>query len=112
MGVDRGMSQGSLNIYILCSWCSSDAILSEAYASAVTLFKQKLTKSERKIIWVESKTGIEDIQAALQEAKRKYDDRKGQQASVRTWLSMFSSRLMYYGGILDMVRNNSGSLSW
>ena len=87
-------------------------MLSESYTSAVTLFKEKLTKSECEIIWAEKHTGIGDLQAALQEAKKKYDNRKAHQSSVRTWLSMFSSRLMYYGGILDVVSTDSKSLQW
>ncbi|CAG8984026.1 hypothetical protein HYALB_00002966 [Hymenoscyphus albidus] len=81
---------------------SSEAILSEAYDNAVTLYKEKLTKSKRKRIWADGKAGIVDIQLALKEAKEKYDSRKAVQSTVRNWLSMFSSRLLYYGGVLEV----------
>jgi hypothetical protein len=64
-----------------------------------------LTNSERKKLWADSKAGIVDVQQALEEAKEKYNGRKVGQSAVRTWLSMFSSRLVYYGGILEVVRN-------
>lgn len=79
--------------------------MSAAYASAVSLFKEKLTNSERKKLWGDGKAGIVDVQLALEEAKEKYDDRKVRQPAVRTWLSMFSSKLVYYGGILEVIRN-------
>ncbi|CAG8962269.1 hypothetical protein HYFRA_00005324 [Hymenoscyphus fraxineus] len=82
---------------------SSEAILIEAYDNAVTLYKEKLTKSERKRIWADGKAGIVDIQQALKEAKEKYDNRKSGQSAVQDWLSMFSSRLLYYGGVLEVL---------
>lgn len=68
----------------------------------MTIFQQRLTKSEYKNIG--DQAGICDVQAALHNAKKKYEDRKTQQSKVRKLLAMFSSRLMYYSGVLDTVR--------
>lgn len=77
--------------------------MKEAYDNAVTLFKEKLTESERKRIWADGHDGIVAVQLALRNAKEKYDKRKAGQSTVRSWLSVFSSRLLYYGGVLEVV---------
>jgi hypothetical protein len=73
----------------------------------VKLFQQKLTKDEYKKLWAGNNTGIGDVLVALQYAKKTYDERKAQQSGVRTLLSIFSSRLVYYGAILDTVRKTN-----
>lgn len=70
----------------------------------MTILQQRSTKSEYKNIALGDQAGICDVQAALHDAKKKYEDRKAQQSEVRKLLAMFSSRLMYYGGVLDTVR--------
>jgi hypothetical protein len=72
----------------------------------VKLFQQKLTKDEYKKLWASNNTGIGEVLVALQHAKKTYDERKAKQSGVRTLLSIFSSRLVYYGAILDTVSKN------
>ncbi|KAG9230239.1 hypothetical protein BJ875DRAFT_472762 [Amylocarpus encephaloides] len=93
----------------------SEAILDRAYRDSIKLFQQKLTKAEYKRIWAGSTTGISEVQEALQNAKTSYDERKAKQSGIRTLLSLFSSRLLYYGVVLDTVAQHHPeyvSLAW
>lgn len=74
----------------------------EAYTEAVQYFKSVLTQDECKKVWIDSVTGIEDIQQAVLQAKNAYESSPKSQA--RVWLSKLSSRVNYYGPIIGQFR--------
>jgi hypothetical protein len=66
------------------------------------MFISKLTKDGSKIEWIKSKHGIAQVLELADGAKRRYEAKADSKAFE--WLSKFSSRLQYYGTIMDTVR--------
>jgi hypothetical protein len=75
----------------------------EAYTSAVKLFKQNLTSDDCKRIWLDSKTDMQAVQEAVNDAKEKYEERAS--AKARKWLTRLSERIMHYGKVMDTLAN-------
>jgi hypothetical protein len=78
------------------------------------LFNSKLTEDDSKRKWLSEKHSIGSIQDAVLEAKMIYEN-KLQQSKVRTWLSKLSSRILYYGQIIDVLSQQHPeyvSLAW
>ncbi|KAL3419659.1 hypothetical protein PVAG01_08157 [Phlyctema vagabunda] len=73
----------------------------DAYTEAVSYFKSALTNDECKVVWIDNLTSIGDVQEAALQAERLYQSSKNGKA--RLWLSKFSSRVMYYGAIMDTL---------
>ncbi|KAL1384178.1 hypothetical protein HDK64DRAFT_317591 [Phyllosticta capitalensis] len=73
----------------------------KAFDDAVVLFKSKFTNDECKRIWLEDKNTIDDILKAVEQAKRQYEG-KGQ-SKARKWLKKLSSKIQFYGGVLDAL---------
>ena len=74
----------------------------EAYEDAKKIFANNLTKDKQKLSFLSEKTSMQDVNRVVNEAKEAYD-RERQGAKAYRWLSAFSSRLMYYGGVLDTL---------
>lgn len=66
------------------------------------MFKKELTRDECKRIWLGDKNTIADVQSAIQQARDNYgkDSRK---SKARDWLTRCSSRITYYGNIMDVM---------
>ena len=77
----------------------------EAYTSAVKLFKQNLTSDDCKRIWIDSKTDMQAVQEAVNDAKQKYEGRASGGAKARKWLTRWSERVMHYGKVMDTLAN-------
>jgi len=82
---------------------STEDILIQAYCNAKECFRKQLSTSEYDKIFAVKNAGIQDVQEALSLAKATYEGRKGTQSRPFKWLSLFSSRVMYYGKVLDVV---------
>jgi len=57
----------------------------------------------RSAIWAESHATIEEVRAAVQEVKEKYDGTSKEHTGARAWLEKLSCRVMYYGKVLDSL---------
>jgi hypothetical protein len=80
---------------------SSEEIIRAAYDEAKTIFSTELTKDECKRIFLADKIGMSDIVAVLTESKKKYDSKP--ESKARKWLGNFSSKVTYYGVVLDVL---------
>jgi hypothetical protein len=79
----------------------SEKILVEAYENAKSLFETELTDDEDKRVIVRDKSSLEDLQQVLAVAKAKYDAK--QTSTAREWLGIFSSKVMFYAGVFDVL---------
>lgn len=75
----------------------------EAYHTAVKLLKAELRIDPTIAIPEEKAASIKEVHAAVEQAKRKYDDASKKHSGAREWLEKFSGRLMYYGRVLDAL---------
>lgn len=89
-------------------------VAQEAYDKAVELFEKKYTKDEAKARRVKGAHGICDVLGIVAEAQAKYQGRV-EESKVRRWLGVLSSRVMYYGQIMDVMSQHHPeyvSLAW
>jgi hypothetical protein len=80
---------------------SSQTILKEAYENAKSIFETELTSDEKKKLFLDGKSSLEDVRKTLATAKAHYDTKKTSKA--RKWLSIFSSKVMFYASVLDVL---------
>jgi hypothetical protein len=80
---------------------SSDEIIRNAYDEAKAIFSSELTKDECKRIWLRDKACMTDIVGVLTDLKQKYDNKP--ESKARKWLANFSSTVVYYGTVLDVL---------
>lgn len=91
-------------------------VVHEAFERAKALFSAELTHDECKRIWIGVEgqhNSMRDVQDALMNAKRAYDSKP--RSKARKWLAIFSSRLIYYGNVLDVLSQHHPayvSLAW
>ena len=64
-------------------------------------FNQEITDDESKRAWMQEKHSIGDVLQAIKNAKARYEFRPTSKA--RKWLAIFSSKVMYYGVVLDVL---------
>lgn len=76
----------------------------KAYEDAVDLFNKELTSDECDRIWLRDKVSIQDVQTAVEQARRKYHESK--RSKLRKWLAKASTRILYYGTILDALADH------
>lgn len=84
----------------------STSVAQEAYEEAEAEFCKMLTKDKRR--WVLDKTtSIRDVEAAVLNAKKIYDDEtkpvKGNRRKIRRWITKVTERLVYYGAVFDIL---------
>jgi hypothetical protein len=79
----------------------SENILREAYENAKSIFTEELTEDENKKTFVRENSGLEDVLQTLAVAKAKYDAK--QTSKARKWLGIFSSKVMFYASVLDVL---------
>jgi len=80
----------------------------------VALFKRELTHDECKRIWLDDKASMYDVQRAIVHAQAEYE-KSSKKSKVRIWLARCSSRIIYYGNVLDVLVQQSPeyvSLIW
>jgi hypothetical protein len=85
-----------------------------AYNSAVDFFSSELTHDECKRIWLRDKVSMHDVKAAADDAQKAYESRS-RKSKAQQYLAAFSSRLMYYGVIMDTLSQHHPeyvSLAW
>jgi hypothetical protein len=88
--------------------------LRESYTKAVDLFKTKYTSDETKLYRIKDTYGIEDVFDIVAEAQARYEGRI-KESRVRKWLGALSSRVGYYGRIMDVLSQHHPeyvSLAW
>ncbi|OCL01442.1 hypothetical protein AOQ84DRAFT_402968 [Glonium stellatum] len=88
--------------------------LRKAYTEAVDLFRMKQTSDEAKTSRIKDTYNIDDVFAIVVEAKAKYEGRI-KESKARRWLSALSTRIIYYGQILDVLSQHHPeyvSLAW
>ncbi|KAH8590413.1 hypothetical protein B0O99DRAFT_691622 [Bisporella sp. PMI_857] len=80
--------------------CPRD-IAHEAYLDAIHYLQKELRYKDTIKQLVEGKTTIQDIQSIVEKAKHKYES--SEETNARRWLRTFSTRVMYYGPVFDML---------
>lgn len=80
---------------------SAAALAQETYENAVKLLQAQLTQDETKRRWLHGKSSMNDVQKAVDDARTQYESQTGSKA--RKYLAAFSSRVMHYCHILDML---------
>ncbi|KAK3370366.1 hypothetical protein B0H63DRAFT_486871 [Podospora didyma] len=94
--------------------CPADAIAQQAFEAAKTRIADELTEKERDAISNNNSfTSMHDFTTTLSSARSQYESKKNSKAYV--WLEKLSSRVVYYGGVLDvLVQHNPEyvSLVW
>jgi hypothetical protein len=86
----------------------------KAYKSAVEFFSTELTHDECKRIWLRDKVSMQDVRAAVDDAQKAYEVRS-RKSNAYQYLAAFSSRIMYYGVIMDTLSQHHPeyvSLAW
>jgi hypothetical protein len=80
---------------------------------ATKFFNEKFTDENSKT-WLSGHQSMEEVQQAVNSAKRAYDIRK-KHADARRWLHKLSKGIMYYAVILDTLAQHHPeyvSLAW
>ena len=94
--------------------CSCFEPAHEAFDKAKKIFSDSLGSDQQQQIFVHGSNNIEGLQAIVNQAKEGYE-RTRQKGKARQWLSSFSSRLLYYGAVLDTLAQHHPeyvSLAW
>ncbi|KAF2188503.1 hypothetical protein K469DRAFT_703077 [Zopfia rhizophila CBS 207.26] len=74
----------------------------DAYLAAKELFSKELTEDECKRVWIKDKSSMRDVQAAVLQAQAEYE-RKNKRPKLQIWLARCSSRIIYYGNIMNVL---------
>jgi hypothetical protein len=79
----------------------SENILREAYENATSAFKEEFAEDEKKSNPMGENSTLEDVLQILALAKARYEAKHTSKA--RKWLGIFSSKVMFYASILDVL---------
>ena len=81
----------------------AEELLREAYENAKSIFTTELTADESKRLFLHEvgSSGIEGVCQTLAAAKTKYEEKSNSKA--KKWLSIFSGKVMFYAGVLDVL---------
>ena len=74
----------------------------EAFTQAVKIFTFTMTEDSQKMCLARQASSMEEVQSAVADAKARYDTGR-QNNKVRIWLSKLSTRIGYYGNIMDVL---------
>ncbi|RDW73419.1 hypothetical protein BP6252_07326 [Coleophoma cylindrospora] len=77
------------------------AITRAAYEEATRIFFEDLNQDECNRIWLKDKCSMKDVLEAVEKAQVYYETKHNSKA--RDWLKAFSSRVDYYGKVLDVL---------
>jgi hypothetical protein len=64
---------------------------------------------------LQDNTCMQDIHEVVEKAKLRYEGSSEKKKSVSKWLHKFSTRLLYYGKVLDVITKHTpqyGALAW
>ena len=92
---------------------SSSDILREAFEQAKTIFSEELTRDECKRIWITTQPSFDDLKDTVANTLKSYDNKT--LSDTRKWLHQFSSKIIYYGNVLDVLAQHHPeyvSLAW
>ncbi|KAI1131334.1 hypothetical protein F5Y10DRAFT_74044 [Nemania abortiva] len=78
-------------------------IVQEAFDEAINLLKQEFADDPKSLDWVGSLTSIEQAKQLLLEAECQYKSSTNEKKNLQRWLRSASSRLLYYGNVLDVL---------
>jgi hypothetical protein len=73
----------------------------EIYKLAILQFGSDLTQDERKVDLAKETASLQDLENVVKVAQKDYGSSRNKKA--KKWLERFSSRLMYYGNIFDIL---------
>jgi hypothetical protein len=76
-------------------------ILREAYENATSIFNAELTGEEKERTLMGKNSTLEDVLQALTAAKARYEAKHT--SKTRKWLGIFSSKVMFYASVLDVL---------
>jgi hypothetical protein len=65
------------------------------------MFQQELGDGDDDLLWIGQILSIDDVNRVVLRAKSKYDSKPNSKA--RKWLGIFSTKLMYYSPVLDIL---------
>ena len=88
-------------------------IAQDVYDKAVELYNVRYTNDAAKRQWIGSRNTLADVEAAVVAAKDRYEAKS--QSRARKALGRFSSGIMYYGNIMDVLAQHHPeyvSLAW
>ena len=94
--------------------CSCFEPAREGFNKAKKVFSNSLRSDQQQQIFGHDSNNIEEFRAIVNQAKEGYERRR-QKGKARQWLSSFSSRLLYYGAVLDTLSQHHPeyvSLAW
>ena len=119
LGTCQEKVQGTLrnNLLVTCTEksCSCFDPAREAFDRAKEIFSNSLrSDQQQQQLFGHDNNTIEGFQALVDQAKEGYDGRR-KKGKARQWLSSFSSRLLYYGAVLDTLAQHHPeyvSLAW
>jgi len=89
------------HLYLLIISRSSVEIIQRAHEEAVAIFTKVLTEDEQKRVWCGNHLSMRDVLDAVNISKKVYESKPNSKA--RKWLSIFSSRVIHYGDIMDVL---------
>jgi hypothetical protein len=98
-----GKCLGQLFSILSLTFFRSRDIASEAYVDGVEYLKRELSENDKARKMLDSYTSIEDVRSIVEKAKINYDASSEKRKHVHKWLTRFSSRITYYGQVLDML---------
>ena len=76
-------------------------IAAESYKLATLHFDSELTRDKRKVDFATQSATLQGLEDVVKTARDNYASSRNKKASK--WLERFSSRLMYYGNIFDVL---------
>jgi hypothetical protein len=76
-------------------------IAAESYKLATLHFASELTQDKRKVDFAKQSATLQGLEDIVKTARDNYTSSRNKKASK--WLERFSSRLMYYGNIFDVL---------
>ncbi|KAG7118898.1 hypothetical protein HYQ45_015409 [Verticillium longisporum] len=86
----------------------------DGFESAVVILRKELTHDEQKLLQLQGKTSMQDVQQAVKDAMDEYEA-KIKYSKLRGWLASCSSRILYYGTVFDVFAQHHPeyvSLAW
>jgi hypothetical protein len=82
----------------------SENILREAYENATSIFQAELSEDKNEKGIIGGNFTLEDVLQTLTLAKARYEAKHTSKA--RKWLGIFSSKVMFYASILDVLEQH------
>jgi hypothetical protein len=88
--------------------------MEEAFHEAKAKFASDLTRDSRKIDYVNSVALMKDVEDEVNRSATRYESQR-KESKARKWLGRLSSRIQFYGAVLDVFAQHHPeyvSLAW